>query len=302
MHAIHVRTTGGPEVLEYAEAPDPLAAPGRVLLEVEAAGVNFVDTLVTDGTYPAPSGHPYIPGTEVVARAEDGRRVLARVRSGYAERVSADPATMVVLPEEVDAGQALSLLMQGLTAWHLLKSAARLVPGETVVVHAAAGGVGNLAVQLAREFGAGRVVAVASTSAKRVAALEAGADEAVEYPLTGKADIVLDASGGALFDQGLASLAEHGRIVTYGNASRSAPAPLDTGRLLMLNASVTGFQLGRSLSRPDAFSTALGELLDLLSRGRLKPLTGGDYPLAEARRAHEDLLARRTVGKLVLRP
>ncbi|MGW2841772.1 quinone oxidoreductase family protein [Streptomyces sp. NPDC001493] len=302
MHAIQVRRSGGPEVLEYAEVPDPVPAEGRTLLDVEAAGVNFVDTMVTDGTYPTAGGHPFVPGTEVVGRTEDGRRVLARVRSGYAERVSADPATMIGLPEELDAGQALALLTQGLTAWHLLKSAARLVPGETVVVHAAAGGVGNLAVQLAREFGAGRVVAVASTPEKRAAALKAGADEAVEYPLAGKADIVLDASGGALFDQGLASLAEHGRIVTYGNASRSAPAPLDTGRLLMLNASVTGFQLGRSLSRPGAFSTALGELLDLTLRGRLSPLTGGVHPLAEARRAHEDLLARRTVGKLVLRP
>ncbi|WP_327173876.1 zinc-binding dehydrogenase [Streptomyces sp. NBC_01335] len=302
MHAIQVRRSGGPEVLEYTEVPDPVAAEGRSLLDVEAVGVNFVDTLVTDGTYPTPGGHPFVPGTEVVGRTEDGRRVLARVRSGYAERVSADPASMVGLPEELDAGQALALLTQGLTAWHLLKSAARLVPGESVVVHAAAGGVGNLAVQLAREFGAGRVVAVASTPEKRAAALKAGADEAVEYPLAGKADIVLDASGGALFDRGLASLAEHGRIVTYGNASRSAPAPLDTGRLLMLNVSVTGFQLGRSLSRPGAFSTALGELLDLTLRGRLTPLTGGVRPLAEARRAHEDLLARRTVGKLALRP
>ncbi|MFD6532454.1 zinc-binding alcohol dehydrogenase family protein [Streptomyces sp. NPDC060184] len=302
MHAIQVRRSGGPEVLEYTEVPDPVAAEGWSLLDVEAAGVNFVDTMVTDGTYPTPGGHPFVPGTEVVGRTEDGRRVLARVRSGYAERVSADPAAMVTLPEELDAGQALALLTQGLTAWHLLKSAARLVPGESVVVHAAAGGVGNLAVQLAREFGAGRVVAVASTPEKRAAALKAGADEAVEYPLAGKADIVLDASGGALFDQGLASLAEHGRIVTYGNASRSAPAPLDTTRLLMLNASVTGFQLGGWLSPPGAFLTALGELLDLTLRGRLTPLTGGVHPLAEARRAHEDLLARRTVGKLALRP
>ncbi|WP_299535969.1 zinc-binding dehydrogenase [uncultured Streptomyces sp.] len=302
MRAVHVSRHGGPEVLTYTEVPDPEPVEGRLLLDVEAAGVNFVDTLVTDGSYPAPGPFPFVPGSEVVGRTADGRRVLARVRAGYAERVLADPAAAVEIPEELGAAQALSLLMQGLTAWHLLTSAARLQPGETVVVHAAAGGVGHLAVQLAREFGAGRVLAVASTAERRKAALDLGADEAVEYPLAAPADVVLDASGGALFDLALGSLAEHGRLVTYGNASRTPPAALDPTRLLMLNASVTGFQLGRSLSRPGAFSTALAGLLELTLQGRLVPKAGGSYPLAEAARAHEDLLARRTMGKLVLVP
>ncbi|MFD7441341.1 zinc-binding alcohol dehydrogenase family protein [Streptomyces sp. NPDC059909] len=302
MIAIQFDRFGGPEVLTPVELAPPAPGPGELLLTVEAAGVNFADTHQTDGSYLSADQLPYVPGSEVVGRTPDGRRVLARVSHGYAEQVVAKESSVFGIPEELDAAQALALLMQGLTAWHLLRSAARLRRGETVVVHSAAGGVGTLAVQLAREFGAGRVLAQVSSPAKARLALEIGADEVVDYPLEKGADVILDAVGGELLDRALASLASFGRLVTYGNASRSGFTPVDPARLSRLNASVVGFWLRPTLAAPGAVEGPLAELLDLVTRGRITPVTGGSYPLADARRAHEDLLGRRTVGKVVLRP
>lgn len=302
MIAVRFDHFGGPEVLAPVDLPVPVPGPEEVLLTVEAAGVNFADTHQTDGSYLSADQLPYVPGNEVVGRTPDGRRALARVSGGYAEQVTAKKSDVVEIPEDLGAAQALSLLTQGLTAWHLLRSAARLREGETVVVHSAAGGVGSLAVQLAREFGAGRVLAEASSPEKRRLALDLGADGIVEYPTEKGYDIILDATGGELFERALSSLASFGRIVTYGNASRTAPTPVDPGVLHRLNASVTGFWLRPTLAVPGAVSEPLAELLDLVARGRLQPVVGGAYPLAEARRAHEDLLARRTVGKVVLVP
>lgn len=302
MLAIQFDRFGGPEVLQAVELPAPEPRSGQTPITVEAAGVNFADTHQTDGSYLSADMLPHIPGGEVVGRTPDGRRVLARVSHGYAERVVASDTALVDIPEDLPAAHALALLTQGLTAWHLLRTAARLAPGETVVVHSAAGGVGSLAVQLAREFGAARVLAQASTSDKRRLALELGADAVAEYPLADKADVILDAAGGTLFDQALDSLALSGRLVTYGNASRTPSTPVDPARLSRLNASVIGFWLRPALQAPGAFAPPLKELLDLTARGRLRPVTGPAYPLSEARRAHEDLLARRTTGKITLHP
>ncbi|WP_405693531.1 zinc-binding alcohol dehydrogenase family protein [Streptomyces sp. NBC_01185] len=302
MLAIQFDRFGGPEVLRPVEVAAPVAGPGEVLVTVEAAGVNFADTHQVDGSYLAADALPYVPGSEVVGRTPDGRRVLARVSHGYAEQVTAKVSGLVQIPEDLGAAQALALMMQGLTAWHLLRSAARVRPGESVVVHSAAGGVGSLAVQLAREFGAGRVLAQVSTPAKERLVLDLGADAVITYPLAEKADVVLDAVGGDLFDRALDSLASFGRLVTYGNAARSGFTPVDPARLGRLNASVTGFWLRPALAAPGAVEGPLKELFGLLAEGRLRPVTGGSYPLAEARRAHEDLLARRTTGKVVLTP
>lgn len=227
MLAIRFDRFGGPEVLTPVDVPAPVPGPGEVLITVEAAGVNFADTLQVDGSYLDPSLLPHVPGSEVVGRTEDGRRVLAKVGRGYAEQVVANESALVEVPEELDAPRALALLMQGLTAWHLLRSAARLQAGESVVVHSAAGGVGSLAVQLAREFGAGRILAQASTPEKERLALDLGADEVARYPLPLRADVILDAAGGDLFDHALGSLADFGRLVTYGNAS-VPPSPRST--------------------------------------------------------------------------
>ncbi|WP_329230536.1 zinc-binding dehydrogenase [Streptomyces sp. NBC_01460] len=302
MLAIQFDRFGGPEVLRPVEVAAPVAGPGEVLVTVEAAGVNFADTHQVDGSYLAADALPYVPGSEVVGRTPDGRRVLARVSHGYAEQVTAKVSGLVRIPEDLGAAQALALMVQGLTAWHLLRSAARVRPGESVVVHSAAGGVGSLAVQLAREFGAGRVLAQVSTPAKERLVLDLGADAVITYPLAEKADVVLDAVGGDLFDRALDSLASFGRLVTYGNAARSGFTPVDPARLGRLNASVTGFWLRPALAAPGAVEGPLRELFGLVAEGRLRPVTGGSYPLAEARRAHEDLLARRTTGKVVLTP
>ncbi|MFE0132912.1 zinc-binding alcohol dehydrogenase family protein [Streptomyces sp. NPDC059037] len=302
MRAIRFDRFGGPEVLGLVEVPEPAAGPGQVLITVEAAGINFADTHQTDGSYLAADQLPFIPGSEVVGRTPDGRRVLAKVRGGYAERAVADEAAVFEIPDELPAAHALALLMQGVTAWHLLRGAARLTAGESVVVHSAAGGVGSVAVQLAREFGAGRVLAMASTPEKRELALKLGADAVVDYPLEEPADVILDGTGGPLFDQALDSLADFGRIVTYGSASRTGFTPLDDARMRSLNAAVVGFWLRPTLARPGAFAEPMRKMLELVSQGRLNPVAGPEYPLADAGRAHSELLARQTSGKLTLRP
>ncbi|MFE2017786.1 zinc-binding alcohol dehydrogenase family protein [Streptomyces sp. NPDC059499] len=302
MLAIQFDRFGGPEVLRPTQLAAPVPGPGEVLITVEAAGVNFADTHQVDGSYLTADALPYVPGSEVVGRTPDGRRVLARVSHGYAEQVVAKESAVLDMPEELGAAEALALLVQGLTAWHLLRTSARLRTGETVVVHSAAGGVGSLAVQLAREFGAGRVLAQVSSPAKERLVLDLGADAVISYPLQEKADVVLDAAGGELFDQALASLASFGRLVTYGNASRTGFTPVDPAMLGRLNASVVGFWLRPTLAVPGAVSGPVKELFALAAAGRLRPVAGGSYPLAEAGRAHEDLLARRTTGKVILVP
>src|SRR5688500_13815113 len=168
MRAIQVTKFGGPEVLVEADLPDPQPGDGTVVLETSAAGINYADTHQTENSYLAAAELPMIPGAEVVGTTPDGKRVVALVGSGgYAERVLAAPVFMDDVPDGVDDGQALAIILQGTTAWHLLRTCAHLKEGESVVVHAAAGGVGTLAIQLAKRWGAGRVIAAASSDEKR---------------------------------------------------------------------------------------------------------------------------------------
>ncbi|WP_329175990.1 zinc-binding dehydrogenase [Streptomyces decoyicus] len=320
MRAMQFERFGDPEVLAEAEVPDPVAGPGETLVEVEAAGVNFGDIKHmagehTDGPY-APKGPlPHIPGMEVVGRTADGRRVLGYVQQGgYAAKTVVADRDLVTMPPGVSAGAALALLVQGLTAWHVLRSVARVRPGESVVVHAAAGGTGSLAVQLAREFGAGRIIATASSDEKRAFALELGADAAIDGEAEGykervldanqgrPVDIILDAIGGPVLDSAVDTLGYLGRLVTYGASSRKAASALAPERLAVESIGVAGFWLIPLIARNGVGGPALEELLDLTARGRLRPLVGAEYGLARARDAHEDLLGRRTKGKLVLRP
>jgi NADPH:quinone reductase len=315
MRAIQITRMGGPDVLEVAELPDPEPGPRELLVRVEAAGVNYGDTHQTEGSYLTRTVLPFVPGGEVVGRTADGRRIMALVNGGgYAERAVVGANAAIDVPESLGDGEALALLAQGLSAWHLLRSCARLAPGETVVVNAAAGGVGSLAVQLAKAFGAGRVIATASTVEKQRLALDLGADAAVSGDADGyadrvveanggrKVDIVLDAVSGRVFDAALDCLGSFGRLVTFGAASREAPQPIDPGRLMRRNLAIVGFWLVPLLAHPDQIGPPLLEMYGLIGDGRLRPIVGGEYPLAEARRAHEDLLARRTTGKLILRP
>jgi NADPH:quinone reductase len=239
MRAIQVTEFGGPEVLVEADLPDPQPADGTVLLETSAAGINFADTHQTENTYLAAAELPMIPGAEVVGTTPDGKRVVALVGGGgYAERVLVTPAFMYEVPDGVDDGQALAIILQGATAWHLLRSSAHLKEGESVVVHAAAGGVGTLAIQLAKRWGAGRVIAAASSEEKRRLALDLGADAAIdarapdmkaaiEEANGGKVDVVLEMVGGSTFDGSLAALAPFGRLVFFGMAGRERPLPVD---------------------------------------------------------------------------
>ncbi len=214
MRAVQVTQFGGPEVLDLVELPDPEPRAGSVVLDVATIGVNYADTHQAENSYLAPQTLPFVPGSEVVGTTPDGRRVAALVGTGgYAEKAHATAATIFELPDDVDDVAALALVVQGLTAWHLLRTCAHLAAGESVVVHAAAGGVGSIAVQLAKLFGAGTVIATASTPEKRQLALDIGADVAIDPAVDdlrdalrsagGRAgvDVVLEMTGGRVFDR-----------------------------------------------------------------------------------------------------
>jgi NADPH2:quinone reductase len=315
MRAIQVIEFGGPEVLVERDLPDPEPSDGLVLLETSAAGINYADTHQTENSYLAAAELPMIPGAEVVGTTPDGKRVVALVGGGgYAERVLAAPVFMYEVPDGVDDGQALAVVLQGTTAWHLLRTCAHMKEGESVVVHAAAGGVGSLAIQLAKRWGAGRVIASASSEEKRGLALELGADAAIdagapdmkaaiEEANGGKVDVVLEMVGGATFDGSLAALAPFGRLVFFGMAGRERPTPVDPGSLLQKSRAVIGFWLMHCMSRPqEMLAEPVRELLEMVAAGELRPVVGGTYPLSEARRAHEDMRARKTTGKILIDP
>jgi NADPH2:quinone reductase len=314
--AIEIEQFGGPDVLKLVERPTPVAGPGAALIEVSRAGVNYADTHQAENTYLTPATLPLTPGGEVAGRTVDGRRVVGLMPSGgYAEFAVTAQNLIFDVPDGIDDGAALALVLQGVTAWHLLRTSARLTSGESVVVHAGAGGVGLLAVQLAKIFGAGRVIATASTEEKRALAVEHGADAAIEAdPETlrdqliaanegRKADVVLEMTGGPVFDESLRALAPFGRLVVFGQAGRVAAKPVDPVKLMATSRAVIGFWLGHCFADPaELIGAPLRELFDLAADGRLRTVTGGEYPLSEAHRAHEDLRARRTVGKLLLDP
>jgi NADPH2:quinone reductase len=315
MRAIQIQEFGGPEVLVERDVPEPEAPEGTVVLDVTAAGINYADTHQAENSYLAPAHLPLIPGGEVVGRTPDGRRVVALLGGGgYAERAVAAPQAMWELPDEVGDAQALALVLQGTTAWHLLRTSAQLRAGESVVVHAAAGGVGTLAVQLARRFGAGRVIGVASSEEKRELVRALGADAVVDAnaeDLTAalreanggrRVDVVLEMAGGRTFQQSLEALAPFGRLVHFGQAGREGAPAVDPGRLMATGRGVLGFWLVHLLRRPELLTEAMEDLLAAVVAGELEPVVGGTYPLAEARRAHEDLRSRGTTGKLVLVP
>lgn len=316
MRAIRITEFGGPEVLEVDEIDEPEVRDGQVRIAVSAAGVNYADTHQAENSYLAPAELPLVPGAEVAGRTDDGSRVVALVGSGgYAEVAAAWRPTTFEIPDPVSDGEACSLVLQGLTAYHLLRTSAQLREGESVVVHAAAGGVGTIAVQLAKRFGAGRVIGSASSDEKRALATELGADavidsraedmkSAIEEANGGrKVDVVLDMTGGATTDQSLAALAPFGRLCFYGMASRVPPSEVDLGALMSRSRGVIGFWLTHAMRDPDRYLRGpMDQLLGMVADGDLRPVVGATYPLSEARRAHEDLRARRTTGKLLLDP
>lgn len=317
MRAIQVTRFGGPEVLELVDLPAPDPIPGLEVLEVDAAGVNYADTHAVENSYLSAQELPFVPGAEVVGRTIDGRRLCGFTASGsggYAERALVAPTAAFEVPDGVSDAAALGLLVQGLTAWHLLRTSARMVPGESVVVHAAAGGVGSLAIQLAKLWGAGRVIAVASSEEKRQLALDLGADVAIDSApadLTAalreanggkRVDIVLEMVGGATTDASLRALAPFGRLVVYGMASRESATPIPPTSLMIGSHSVIGFWLVDCMKVDPVgmVGAPLADLIRLVATGELRPLPGTAYPIEDARRAHEDMRSRRTTGKVTL--
>ncbi|HEX6459249.1 MAG TPA: zinc-binding dehydrogenase [Thermoleophilaceae bacterium] len=314
MRAIQIAEFGGPEVMQLADLPVPEPGDGEVLLHVSRAGINFADTHQRENSYLATFELPLVPGTEVAGTLPDGQRVVAMTGTGgYAEYAVAPASQCFPIPDGVDDGVALALLVQGLTAWHLYRTSARIRPGESVVVIAASGGVGNLAVQLGKPFGAGRVIATASSHEKREQALALGADAALDPGLDElgaairevnggrRVDVVLEMAGGKVFDECLSVLAPFGRLVTYGIASREQNT-VRSGALMRGSQSIVGFWLMHCLGREDMMREPLEDLFARAARGELKPLVGETYALSDVRRAHEDLAARRTSGKLLIDP
>ncbi len=299
--------------MNLVELPEPEAGDGIVVVDVLRAGINFADTHATRDDYLAKQSLPMIPGGEIAGTTPDGRRVAAILAGGgYAEKVAVPEGWMVPVPDGVSDDVAAGLLLQGLTAHALVNRCAALKEGETIVVQAAGGGTGTLAVQLAKRAG-GRVIALASSEEKRELASRLGADATVDSrhddlqaaileandgePI----DAVLEMTGGATFDSCLRALAPFGRLVSFGNASRE-PNQVDTGHLMRHSRAVIGFWLMRLVPKRDLVAAMVTDLLRAVEAGELEVVIGGVYPLGDAPRAHEDLSARRTHGKLLLDP
>lgn len=324
MHAIEVSETGGPEVLRYVETPQPSPGPGEVLIEVEAIGVNYIDTYFRSGQYPRQL--PFILGQETSGTVVDtgegvegftagDRVVTAAASGGYAEYATAPASFTASVPDGVPADVAASALLKGLTAHYLLKSVYPVQAGDTVLVHAGAGGVGLILTQWAHLLGA-RVITTVSTPEKARMSAKAGADEVLSYPddadefgeriraLTDGAGVaaVYDGVGATTFDASLASLAVRGTLALFGAASGPVP-PFDPQRL---NAAGSVFLTRPSLAHfvrtGQEFSWRAEELFSAIARGDITVEVGGRYPLADAARAHEDLQGRKTTGSIVLVP
>jgi NADPH:quinone reductase len=322
MKAIRVQQTGGPEVMQLVEVPVPQPKPNEAVVKVSAAGVNSIDLQFRDGKMRMPL--PFIPGQEgagvVTAVGTQAKTVKAGDRvawsgtlSSYAEHVAAPEEHLVPVPASVTDEQAAAVMMQGLTAHYLVNDAHKLKAGETALVHAAAGGVGLLLVQMARAIGA-RVIGTVSSEEKAKLAREAGADEVIVFTrqdfesevkrLTGGkgVEVVYDGVGKATFEKNLNVMRLRGMLVLYGMSSGPVPpvdpAKLsDKGSLYMARTTLAHFTATREelLARTSA-------LFSMIAEGKLKVRIAKTYPLAEAAQAHRDMEARAILGKLLLIP
>lgn len=320
MQTIVARQSGGPEVLELAEVERPTPGPGQLLIKVAATGVNFIETYQRGGMYKV--AYPFTPGSEaagVVEAVGDGvegfavgsRVATAEGQACYAGYTVLDAAKALPVPDGVDLLTAAALPLQGMTAHYLINSSYKVEPGHTVLVHAGAGGVGLLITQLLKSRGA-RVITTVSTDEKEALAKGAGADAVIRYD--GFADAVRDLTDGVgvqvvydgvgkdTFDGSLASLRPRGFLVLFGAASGAVP-PVDPQRLNAGGSlSLTRPKLADFLANPQERRWRSSEVFGAAADGSLKVRIGATYPLAEARRAHEDLEGRRTTGKVLLVP
>jgi NADPH2:quinone reductase len=326
MRAVRLNRFGGPEVLECVELPRPVAGRGEMLVRVEAAGVNFFETLVRADRYAVTPQLPMVLGVEAVGIVEVlgdgvtapslGTRVAVplfatdRPSGGYADYVAIEAAWAIPVPEGVSAQTATALMVQGLSALHLIR---RSPPkGRSVLVTAAAGGLGSVVVQLAKASGASRVIALASSDEKLALAQALGADEGIDYTQPGwpaqvrgmtetaGTDIVYDLVGGPVSSTCLEALAEGGELV-FAALGRFALGPHDLRRMIAKNQSIKGFALLPLLTQ-ESLKADLAHLLELVRTHKLNVLVNEAFPLEQAAEAHHALESRRTTGKVVLRP
>ena len=322
MQAIQVSKVGGPEVLTPTELPIPAPKPNEAVVQIKAAGVNFIDVYFREGRYPAPL--PFVDGQEAagvvteigseVTNVQAGDRVAYSSALGsYAEYAAVPANRLVKIPAELDFEQAAAAMLQGMTAHYLLYSSYPLRQGETALIHAAAGGVGSLLVQMAKKIGA-RVIATAGSAEKAQLARDAGADECIIYTeadfetetlrLTdGKGvHVVYDGVGKETFDKDLNVLRPRGYLVLFGGSSGAVP-PFDLIKLSQKGSLfITRPTLAHYTATRDELEWRAGEVLGMIARGELKLRIHKVYPLAEAAQAHRDLEGRKTTGKLLLKP
>ncbi|BCJ47981.1 oxidoreductase [Actinoplanes ianthinogenes] len=317
---------GDPSVLRVEETAKPAPGPRDVLIRVEAVGVNFAEVQRRQGLpIGGPAELPGAPGGDVagtveaigdsVAGVQPGDRVVAGVWHGaYADYVTADAGSLLAIPDGVDAGQATALLSPAQTAYHAITAAGRLKAGETILIDAAAGGVGHLAVQIAKALGAGKVIATASSPAKLEFARSLGADVAIDYTQDGwaeevlaatdgkGADVILETVGGDILRQSIPLIAQFGRLVFYGSAAGFDIPPVSVVDLIDMKT-VIGFSLYAIMfTQPEVIQAGERDLVNMLATGKLKPIVHTTLPLDEAAKAHELMEARAQLGKVVLVP
>jgi NADPH2:quinone reductase len=305
VRAIRIERHGGPEVLELRDVPPPEPGPGELLVDVTVIGVNYRD--VYERTIPGYAGPlPRVVGVEGAGTVGEDRVAWVDAPGSYAEQVVVSAERAVPIPDGVSDEQAVAVLLQGITAHYLCSSTYPVAEGDRVVVHAAAGGVGHLLTQLVRRRG-GRVLATTSTDEKAELARAAGAEEVVGYDEFRErargleADVVYDGVGAATFDASLEALRPRGTMVLFGAAS-GQPAPFAPGDLAAGSLYLTRPALHHYTATRAELLERAGAVLELVAAGKLDVRIGARYPLEEARRAHEDLEARRTTGKLLLLP
>ena len=305
MRAVVLTETGGPERLELRDVPEPATSGGLSPVHVRAAGVNFLDVLIRQGRYPQAPPLPAVLGAEVAGEV-DGRRVIGLTNGagGYAEVALVADDWLVPLPEGASFAEGASFLMTFLTAWIPLTRLVNVGPGTTVLVHAAAGGVGSAAVQVARHLGA-RVLATASSEEKQAVARELGAEQTFgydEFAEQVRADLIVDPVGGPVFSESLRTLKPLGAVIAIGYAG-GLWEDVNPALLVGRNLGVLGFYLGRLMAHEQGLvREAIDELLPLWESGAFRPLVGAQYPLVRAADAQRLIEERRSTGKVVLVP